>query len=103
MANKEYHHLYNSKQWKAIRASHLQNNPLCVMCSHDGYTTEAKIVDHINPHRGDLELFYNGPFQSLCKTHHDSIKQRQEKSGLLFGGDESGKPIDSNHHWNTRG
>jgi len=70
------------------------------MCLADGYIEEAKIVDHINPHRGDINIFYNGPFQSLCKVHHDSTKQREEKSGIKPGGDEMGRPIDSNHHWN---
>lgn len=100
MAKNEYQHLYATKQWRAIRKDYLERNPLCVMCLADGYITEAKVVDHINPHRGNLNLFYNGPFQSLCKMHHDSTKQRQEKSGYQPGGDESGRPIDLNHHWN---
>lgn len=100
MANSEYHHLYNSKEWRAIRNDYLERNPLCVMCLADGYITEAKIVDHIKPHRGNLIKFLNGPFQSLCKVHHDSTKQREEKSGIKAGGDESGRPIDPAHHWN---
>ena len=100
MANNEYHYLYQTKQWKALRLDYLQRNPLCVMCLEDGQITEAKVVDHIEPHRGDLVKFYNGPFQSLCKMHHDSTKQRQERSGLMPGGDENGVPIDPNHHWN---
>lgn len=100
MANKEYHHLYKTKQWQAIRKDYLQRNPLCVMCQQDGRIAQATVVDHIEPHRGDLVKFYNGPFQGLCKTHHDSTKQRQEKSGYQPGGDELGRPIDPNHHWN---
>lgn len=99
-AKNQYGHLYKTKQWKAIRADHLQRNPLCVMCLQDGHLTEAKVVDHIEPHRGDIEKFVNGPFQSLCYTHHDAAKQRQERSGVVVGGDESGNPIDPNHHWN---
>lgn len=53
--------------------------PLCVMCSAEGVTTAAEVVDHIKPHRGDQQLFWDqSNWQSLCKTHHDSDKARQE-------------------------
>jgi 5-methylcytosine-specific restriction endonuclease McrA len=91
--------LYGTAAWQKIRRTHLMENPLCVFCLRDKRTTAATVVDHIKPHRGNAELFFAGPFQSLCKTHHDSTKQRQEKSGVVVGGDESGEPIDPNHHW----
>lgn len=100
MANKSYHHLYNTKRWYRRRHYQLKDNPFCSMCLQQGIYTPAKIADHIEAHRGDEELFYNGRLQSLCKMHHDSTKQRQEKSGIIVGGDESGNPIDPSHHWN---
>lgn len=36
-----------------------------------------------------MKLFFEGPFESLCKRHHDSEKQRIEKSGE-FGCDNNG-------------
>ncbi len=60
---------------------HLRENPLCAYCLREGVTEAATICDHIKPHRGDETLFWSGPFQSLCKTHHDSTKQREEHAG----------------------
>jgi 5-methylcytosine-specific restriction enzyme A len=77
----------------------MDQNPLCVMCEADGRITLAQICDHIKPHRGNEELFYAGPFQSLCKLHHDSTKQRMEKKNIEIGGDLNGNPTDKNSHW----
>jgi 5-methylcytosine-specific restriction endonuclease McrA len=94
-------HLYNHR-WSKARLLFLQANPLCVMCQHDGYITAATVVDHITPHKGDLDLFWNdNNWQALCKTHHDSVKQAQEKSGVVRGHYLNGEPIDPSHHWNN--
>ena len=77
----------------------MDQNPLCVMCEADGRITLAQICDHIRPHKGNEVLFYAGPFQSLCKLHHDSTKQRMENKPIEIGGDLNGNPIDKNSHW----
>ncbi|MCJ2010440.1 ATP-binding protein [Methylobacterium sp. J-092] len=46
--------------------------------------TPATVCDHVEPHRGDVERFWAGPFQSVCAHCHNSHKQRQERQG---GGD----------------
>lgn len=75
--------------------------PFCVYCDQQGRIIPATVVDHIIPHRGDKSLFFDTKnLQSLCKTCHDAVKQRFEKSGVLCGGDSSGIPFDPNHHWN---
>jgi 5-methylcytosine-specific restriction protein A len=44
-----------------------------------GRTTEAKVVDHIVPHRGDAALFWaESNWQSLCVLHH-GIKTQSGK------------------------
>lgn len=61
------------------------------------------MCDHIEPHKGDPEKFWNGPFQSLCKAHHDSDKQVLEKSGrrkVQIGVD--GYPIEGTHDFLMR-
>lgn len=41
---------------------------------------EAKVVDHIIPHKGDTRLFWDeGTHQSLCKRYHD--KKAATKDG----------------------
>jgi len=97
---KPWAHLYNTAAWKAIRKQQLSDHPLCTMCEQSGYITAANVCDHITPHKGDETLFYSGPFQSLCKLHHDSSKKREEYKGHEIGGDVSGRPHDPNHHWN---
>lgn len=64
--------------------------------------TPANVADHIQAHKGDKDLFFApGNLQSLCKTCHDSAKQRAEKAGKEdIGCDTSGQPIDATHHWN---
>lgn len=73
-------------QWQKARALFLQqpDNALCVMCKKDGRVTEATVVDHIVPHRGNETLFWDRRnWQSLCLTHHNSDKQAIEKSGRV--------------------
>jgi hypothetical protein len=36
------------------------------------------VCDHVEPHRGDLDKFWSGPFQSLCAECHNVDKQRIE-------------------------
>ena len=49
--------------------------------------TAADVVDHIEAHHSDTVLFWNPDnWQGLCKSHHDSTKQRQEKNSPEGGG-----------------
>ena len=64
------------------------------MCMDGGRITKATVVDHIEPHRGSLVKFWDGPFQSLCATHHSSTKQREEIGGRTIGCDLLGWPHD---------
>lgn len=66
--------------WQRAREGFLMSHPLCVMCSAEGRTTAASVVDHIKPHRGDQVLFWDkANWQPLCKPHHDSDKARLER------------------------
>lgn len=41
--------------------------------------TAASVVDHIIPHQGDQELFWDEDnWQALCKHHHDGEKAEIE-------------------------
>lgn len=78
---------YNSR-WQKARETFLRRRPLCKMCEDEGRITAATIVDHIIPHRGDQDLFWDtdNNWQPLCKLHHDKVKQAEEKSGQGRGG-----------------
>lgn len=87
-------------KWQKARAGHLRSHPLCVMCERKGRLVAAIIVDHVVPHRGDMQVFWDqSNWQSLCKLCHDGHKQRLEKSGHVAGCGVDGIPLDSNHHW----
>lgn len=68
--------------WQAARAAYLARHPLCVFCEKKGRIEPATVVDHVVPHKGDPKLFWDRKnWQPLCKTCHDSDKQRIEKGG----------------------
>ena len=62
---------YNA-EWRKARAAFLKRHPLCVECQKEGRLTPATVVDHIVPHRGDQQLFWDeGNWQALCKGCHN--------------------------------
>jgi 5-methylcytosine-specific restriction protein A len=82
-----------------IRRAILDQNPLCVSCLEKGRTTTAQEVDHI------IALMKGGTnepenLQGLCFSCHDA-KTKQDKGHKDQSCDESGIPVDPNHHWNT--
>lgn len=101
----EYRRWYSTPQWRAIRTDQLAREPLCANCLKHGRRTIATVCDHIEPHRGDPDKFWNGPFQSLCDEEpwrcHSSVKQRQEARGYVVGVDVNGRPLDPGHAWNA--
>ncbi|MDR3512644.1 MAG: hypothetical protein P4L73_13495 [Caulobacteraceae bacterium] len=69
---------YKTKRWTRIRADQLEREPWCWRCLEAGIRTWATVCNHTIPHRGDPVRFWTGPFDSLCKHHHDSDQQRAE-------------------------
>ena len=56
---------YDSK-WNKARKTYLRLNPLCVKCGKP-----ATEVDHITPHKGDMQLFWDvNNWQPLCHECH---------------------------------
>ena len=91
-----YHHLYTTTAWRKLRIAVLEAEPLCEYCLWFGRTSEATLVDHIEPHRGDEVLFWDRDnLASSCAPCHSSFKQRLENGStntLAF--DEGGYPIE---------
>ena len=63
----------------------------------EGRVTPATIADHVEPHRGNQFKFFLGELQSLCSTHHESSKKRQERRGYSTQVGIDGWPTDPNH------
>lgn len=90
---------YN-RRWAKARATYLRRNPYCAFCLERGVQSVARIVDHIEPHRGDSSKFWDSSnWQGLCKTCHDGAKQSEEVTGVVRGVDAEGNPLDPNHAW----
>lgn len=96
---KLYRKLYSTARWKCLRQEALRrDHGLCQICLRQGFTNGGNVVDHIEPHKGNPELFYKlDNLQTLCKVHHDSDKQSEESRGYGTGVDENGFPLDPKH------
>lgn len=102
MGKADWHHLYDTKRWKRLRLQQLQREPLCRMCKQRSRLTPATVADHITPHKGDEQLFFDeNNLQSLCDDDHTITKARQEHRGYLQGCDAQGVPLDPRHPWNA--
>lgn len=52
---------------------------LCVGCSAVKRVQVATVTDHVIPHRGDMDLFWDqANWQGACGPHHDIVKARLE-------------------------
>jgi len=71
-------------KWQKARAVFLNEYPLCAHCLIDGLAIEATVVDHIIPHKGNQQLFWDeSNWQSLCKRCHD-IKTVKDDGGFGY-------------------
>lgn len=74
---------YN-RQWQKASKAFLNAHPLCEKCKAEGRYTKATVVDHIIPHRGNRELFWNRDnWQALCKHCHD-VKTMTEDGNVEY-------------------
>lgn len=79
--NNDYSKMYNW-EWRRVRSAYLKENPLCKSCFDKGLIVPATVVDHIKPHKGDKDLFWDRDnYQPLCKPCHD-IKTAKEDGGF---------------------
>lgn len=61
--------------WEKARVAYLAKHRFCLRCGDP-----ATVVDHIRPHRGDREIFWDRDnWQPLCGPCHNSTKQREER------------------------
>lgn len=68
-----------SARWDREAGAYKRAFPLCVGCLAVGRYRAVRVVDHIEPHKGDDALFWDQDnWQSSCAWHHDVVKQRLE-------------------------
>src|SRR5262245_53877450 len=76
-ARSPWQHLYGSR-WQRARKRFLEQNPICKLCRDADKAEIAFAVDHIVPHRGNLELFWDvSNWQPLCEAHHNAKAQSE--------------------------
>ncbi|MFG7051636.1 HNH endonuclease [Burkholderia pseudomallei] len=71
-------------RWRKAREHYLRLHPLCecAECRAAGHITPAQVVDHIIPHRGDMQLFWDqSNWQAMSKRCHDR-KTARENGGF---------------------
>lgn len=79
-ASVEWRSWYKTARWQRKRWSVLVRDDFtCQRCGRVEAITSKLVADHKIPHRGDEALFWDDDnLQCLCKTCHDSAKQREE-------------------------
>lgn len=59
-------------RWQKYRVVFIAEHPLCEDCLEIGIIVPTFAVDHIKPHRGDQELFWDPKnHRGLCETCHN--------------------------------
>lgn len=71
---------YQSRDWRAVRSTHLTTHPLCVACEVAGRVVPAKVVDHVQPIKDGGARFDAANLQSLCVSCHNA-KTARESAG----------------------
>jgi 5-methylcytosine-specific restriction endonuclease McrA len=98
---RQWRRLYKTAAWQQARQAQLAREPLCERCKSEGRLVPATVVNHRRPHKGDTTLFFDpANHESVCKPHHDSAIQSEERLGYAKGCDVTGRPRDAGHPWN---
>jgi 5-methylcytosine-specific restriction endonuclease McrA len=85
MAEQPWRQWYGTQRWRKLAEKiKLRDLFQCQRCKRVAISIgkRALVADHITPHRGSPELFWDeGNLQTLCATCHSSVKQAEEARG----------------------
>jgi 5-methylcytosine-specific restriction enzyme A len=89
-----YQYLYKTKAWHARRRWQLHREPYCRMCmTLQQRQTLATVADHIVPHKGNRQLFWDrNNLQSLCLLHHGEKILQEKGAPVRVAVDADGWP-----------
>ena len=69
--------MYNTRLWRRASRQFLKLHPYCVNCRP--VLTRANVVDHIRPHNGNEDLFWNPDnWQPMCRRCHNTKTRREQ-------------------------
>ena len=74
-----------SARWAKVARNYLHFHPLCVACEKVGIVQQAEQVDHILPHRGDYDLFWDADnLQGLCRRCHAKKTRKESHTAKTY-------------------
>ncbi len=86
-----------TRRWRALVLDVLEDQPFCLFCEQVGIVEPAQAIDHIKPHRGDEDLFWDRDnLQPLCFRCHNAKAQHERFSTRPYqppGCDLEGRPL----------
>src|SRR5262249_38280064 len=88
---------YSKPRWAGIKRHQLLVHPVRSVWLARRIGERATICDYVEPHHGDVNKFWLGPFMSLCKRCHDSTKRLVEMRGFRPDVGLDGWPLDPRH------
>lgn len=81
MTGESLYRLYRTVAWRRLREALTQQNPWCAECLKKNINNPWDELDHIVPHRGNLDLFWDRDnLQGLCRTCHANKTWREERA-----------------------
>jgi 5-methylcytosine-specific restriction endonuclease McrA len=87
--------LYDSAEWKRVRAHILTERVLCELCKAQGRVVPGVEVHHIADLADGGAPFDADNLQLLCTSCHSIITKTHRIKGCAA----DGSPLDPNHHW----
>lgn len=91
---KEYRKLYSTARWRRLREYMLAESPLCQRCLTMDVVEPATVVHHASGgHKGNIDKFWNGPFEVICASHHNSDGQREDLGQTIVSFGRDGWPV----------
>ncbi len=106
----QYRRLYSDKRWcgpngirqqSLVRDLYTCQRCKCLLIAGNRHHPRAAVVNHKTPHKGNEALFFDlENTESVCKSCHDTLIQKEEARGYVIGSDINGQPLDPDHPWN---
>lgn len=104
-ANQPWRKWYHSAEWKALRlAAFRRDKYTCqrtgILCIGKGNAPDAPVANHKIPHKGDRALFFDlDNIETVSKSAHDSLVQKEEKRAALTGWVEKPTTIETGNRF----
>jgi 5-methylcytosine-specific restriction protein A len=100
---REWRKLYHTATWQTLRRQALirdgyQCQRCGVMLTNGRRSPRSAVVHHMQPHKGDLDLFFAlDNLEAVCWTCHSGAIQSEEVLGYDASIGADGWPVDPKH------